>query len=184
MARGASPSAKPASRPASGTSSTVDRRSSPVDRDDPNVEPRTSNVEPRTSNGESGPVSLKDAFLARVRQDKKFFYGTVVAQAHRIDVHGDEIRFTFAPAHRALRAQFEQNRPWLEGLAEAVAGRRVTVASTEAAITAPAEASGGAPADADAKAAELRARAMENEGVQALLDVFGAEIKTIEEMEP
>ncbi len=132
------------------------------------------------------PESFKDAFLAQIRADKKFFYGTVIAQAHRIDVTGDTVTFSFAPAHKALRAQLDQKRPWLEGIAENVAGRRITVASVEVA---------GAPAAGSARAdgrdtsrepndtdAALRARAMENEGVQALLDVFGAEIKEIEEM--
>ncbi len=130
--------------------------------------------------------SFKDAFLAQIRADKKFFYGTVVAQAHRIDVSGDTVTFSFTPAHKALRAQFEQNRPWLEGIAENVAGRRMTVISTE---TGGASAAGGEPGtnageagDRDQKDAALRARAMESEGVQALLDVFGAEIKEIEEM--
>ena len=35
---------------------------------------------------------LKDAFLAEMQKAKKFFYGTVVAQAQRIDVEGDRVR--------------------------------------------------------------------------------------------
>ncbi len=131
------------------------------------------------------PESFKDAFLAQIRADKKFFYGTVIAQAHRIDVTGDTVTFSFAPAHKALRAQLDQKRPWLEGIAENVAGRRITVASAEVAA---APSAGSARADGrdtsrepDDTDAALRARAMENEGVQALLDVFGAEIKEIEE---
>jgi hypothetical protein len=126
---------------------------------------------------------LKDALLAQIRTEKKFFYGTVVAQAHRIDVRGDEVVFTFTPTHRALRAQLEQNRPWLEGIAENVAGRRITVATAEAA-GGPDRAASGAAASAPAPGTsdELRAKALENDGVQALLDVFGAEIKEIEEI--
>ena len=55
------------------------------------------------------PRLLKDAFLAEVRKCKKFFYGTVVAQAQRIDIDGDRIVFTFAPQHRALRVQLDQS---------------------------------------------------------------------------
>lgn len=142
----------------------------------PDPGPRTRDPEPETN--------FKDAFLAQIRQEKKFFYGAVVAQAHRIDVGRDEVTFSFAPNHRALRAQFEQNRPWLEGIAESVAGRRITVASGETA--APAAVSPATSPDERASQQRdeaLRAKAMENEGVQALLDVFGAEIKEIEEME-
>ncbi len=123
---------------------------------------------------------VKDALLAQIRSEKKFFYGTVIAQAHRIDVKGDEVVFTFTPTHRALRAQLEQNRPWLEGIAEKVAGRRITVTTAEAAAEAAASTGGAAPPASSSE--ELRAKAMENEGVQALLDVFGAEIKEIEEI--
>ena len=123
---------------------------------------------------------VKDALLAQIRSEKKFFYGTVIAQAHRIDVKGDEVVFTFTPTHRALRAQLEQNRPWLEGIAEKVAGRRIAVTTAEAAADAAASTGGAAPPASSSD--ELRAKAMENEGVQALLDVFGAEIKEIEEI--
>ena len=51
---------------------------------------------------------LKEAFLAEIRKAKKFFYGTVVAQAQRIDFEPDRVVFVFGPQHRALRAQLEQ----------------------------------------------------------------------------
>ena len=50
-----------------------------------------------------------------MQKTKKFFYGTVVAQAQRIDVEGDRVVFTFAPQHRALQAQLEQNRAVARG---------------------------------------------------------------------
>jgi DNA polymerase-3 subunit gamma/tau len=128
--------------------------------------------------------SFKDAFLSQVRQEKRFFYGTVIAQAHRIDVRDDQVTFAFAPTHKTLRAQLDQQRTWLEGIAENVAGRRMTVTSGEVAAPDP-RASGPASDEPGAPDGEtgLRATAMSNEGVQALLDVFGAEIKEIEEME-
>ena len=39
--------------------------------------------------------------------------------------------FVFGPQHRALRAQLEQNRPWLEAAASQLAGRKMTVAAAE-----------------------------------------------------
>jgi hypothetical protein len=64
--------------------------------------------------------------LAEIRAGKAFFYNTVVAQAQMIEVTDDRVTFTFLPAHRALREQFEQEqtRVWLEAAAERIVGRR------------------------------------------------------------
>jgi DNA polymerase-3 subunit gamma/tau len=125
---------------------------------------------------------FKDAFLAEIRRQKKFFHGTVVAQALRIEVERDRVTFVFAPNHKALRVQLDQSRGWLETLASEIAGRKVTVIGLEGAVpvSAPANAPAGPPS-ADRQTA-LKARALEDKGVQAMLDVFGAEIKNVEEM--
>lgn len=131
------------------------------------------------------PAGLKSAFLDEIRKSKRFFYGTVVAQAQRIDVEPDRILFVFSPQHRALRSQFEQCRQWLETTASQLAGRRMTVAAAE--IAAP---DAGPARDTDAADAapppdrqqELKQQAMADSGVQALLDVFAAEIKDVEKM--
>ena len=140
----------------------------------------------RVSAPTAGAGNLKDAFLAEVRASKGFFYNTVVAQAQRIDVTDDRITFTFLPAHRALREQFEQNRPWLESAAQRLAGRPVpVVAAMAAAAEAPEAASAPVPARTDAAAGsqrDLKAEAMSSSAVQAMLDVFPAEIRDVEEM--
>jgi DNA polymerase-3 subunit gamma/tau len=183
----------PAPRPAAPAPVRPAGPPAPMARAGDPVAARVSNIVSRPSAaaaGTSEPVprasdaaaSFKDGFLERIRDEKKFFYGTVVAQAQRIDVGPDQVTFSFAPNHRALRAQLEQNRPWLEAVAQSVAGRRITVASDEA--RGPAGGAAGQPVQpAERRDEELRARAMENEGVQALLDVFSAEIKEIEEIE-
>jgi DNA polymerase III subunit gamma/tau len=128
---------------------------------------------------------LKDAFLEEVRKAKKFFYGTVIAQAQRIDVDGDRIVVTFGPQHRPMKAQLEQTRPLLETIASQLAGRKMTVAAVEstAAIAAAREREGNAAGSATtAKQAALREKALADSGVQAMLDVFAADIKDIEEM--
>ncbi len=125
------------------------------------------------------PELLKDAFLNEVRKSKKFIYGTVVAQAQRIDVQGDRIMFAFAPQHRALRLQLDQHRSWLDVLASQLSGRKMTVVSSEGA---QAEAGGGPTAPAGDRQSELRKAALADSGVQAMLDVFAAEIKDVEEM--
>jgi DNA polymerase-3 subunit gamma/tau len=129
------------------------------------------------------PGELKEAFLNEVRKSKKFFYGTVVAQAQRIDVEGDRVVFTFAPQHRALRDQLDQTRTWLDALATQLSGRKMSVASAEG--TAPASKPGApgpaAPGPQKDRQSDLRQQALADSGVQAMLDVFAAEIKDVEE---
>ncbi len=129
---------------------------------------------------------FKDAFLEEIRKAKKFFYGTVIAQAQKIHVDGDRVVITFAPQHRALRSQLEQTRPHLETIATQLGGRRMTVVPAEGTVSTDqpgrADASGQSAAPADGKKAALREQAMADSGVQAMLDVFAAEIKDVEEM--
>jgi DNA polymerase-3 subunit gamma/tau len=141
------------------------------------------------------PSSLKERFLEEVRKAKKFFFGTVVAQAQKIEFEGERLVFTFSPQHRALRAQLEQNRPYLEQTASQLAGRKMTVSAAEG-PTSPSAAPAGprsgfvetsTAADAASvgsgdKKQELKDRALADSGVQTMLDVFAAEIKDVEEM--
>jgi DNA polymerase III subunit gamma/tau len=142
------------------------------------------------------PSELKKTFLAEIRKAKKFFYGTVVAQAQRIDFDGDTVIFAFGPQHRALRVQLEQNRAWLESAATQLAGRKMSVtaaegtASTSATQPAASPVTGGQPSRPDAvpprhapdRRQSLKERALSDTGVQNMLDVFAAEIKDVEEM--
>ena len=129
------------------------------------------------------PELLKDAFLNEVRKSKKFFYGTVVAQAQRIDVDGDRVVFTFASQHRALRVQLDQSRVWLDALASQLSGRKMTVVSAEGGPSAVGKTGEvAAPAPDKNRQSELRQQALADSGVQAMLDVFAAEIKDVEEM--
>jgi DNA polymerase-3 subunit gamma/tau len=129
---------------------------------------------------------LKEAFLEEVRKAKKFFYGTVIAQAQRIDIDGDKVIVTFGPQHRTMKAHLEQTRPLLETIASQLAGRRMSVVAAEGTVTAPAAVPGSpgsaAGGDQGDKKAALREQALADSGVQAMLDVFAAEIKDVEEM--
>jgi DNA polymerase-3 subunit gamma/tau len=128
----------------------------------------------------AGDVDPKAGLLAAIREANKVFYSMVVAQARSVDVEGDRVVFTFAPVHKTLRAQLDGRRAWLEQLAQAVAGRRLVVATrdSEPAADAPAPA---ASAD-EARKADLKARARAEPSVQAVLDVFGGEIEDVEEI--
>ena len=145
------------------------------------VAPTSSKLAPTSNSG--APTSFKDALLAEIRSGKAFFYNTVVAQAQKIDVADDRVTFTFLPAHRALREQFDQSRPWLEAAAERLTGRKIVVSAVQSA------GDNGEPASVEQQAAtpatqkrDLKAEALESSGVQALLDVFPAEIRDVEEM--
>jgi DNA polymerase-3 subunit gamma/tau len=128
-------------------------------------------------------VGLKDALLAEIRKSKVVFYNTVVAQAQKIDVAAGQITFSFLPGQRAIRDVFEQNRSWLESIAQRLAGQTIVVAGVQAEppATEKSVAEGAATAATDRKSA-LREQALADAGVQAMLEVFPAEIRDVEEM--
>jgi DNA polymerase-3 subunit gamma/tau len=131
---------------------------------------------PSSSAPSASSSFFKDAFLTEVRKSKFVFYNTVVAQAQKIEVTPDRVTFSFSPSQSALRVNCEQNRAWLESAAEKVAGRKVRVTAVQAEPSV-------APSDeASTRQAALRDQALADAGVQALLEVFPAEIRDVEEM--
>jgi hypothetical protein len=108
-------------------------------------------------------------------------YNTVIAQAQRIDVEGSCITFTFLPTHRTLREKLDQNRPWLEQVASGIGGRKMTIALVQQGGAQPA-AESTASSVGPPTLADLKAEAMADSAVQAMLDVFPAEISDVEEM--
>jgi DNA polymerase III subunit gamma/tau len=154
-------SSKPASSVAAGESDSVPSKPVPV-----------------VGSGEGG----RDAFLIEIRKAKVMFYNTVVAQAQKIEFGQDRVTFSFLPAHRILREQVEQNRPWLEQIASGVAGRKMTVRAAQVEAPVDTAAAGEAPI-LPSKPADLKTTAMADSAVQAMLDVFPAEIENVEEIE-
>ena len=134
----------------------------------------------------AGPAGdgLKDAFLAAIEKKRPMVYGTMVAQAQRIDVEGDRIIFRFGPIQTMLGDQVAQQKTWLEELAAELAGRRITVVA-DVAKGEPGAAPGRAamrtagPAEA---ARDLKAEAMKDPVLQSLLDVIPAEVKDVTEL--
>lgn len=199
--RGAAP-APSAARPASAPSAVqkLSALSGPSAAPNPKPSAMSAAKTPASELKPVEPSSLKESFLEEVRKAKKFFYGTVVAQAQKIEFEGERVVFTFSPQHRALRAQLEQNRAFLEQAASQLAGRKVVVSAAEGAAASasgspPSPAATGiggtaaAPRTADAatggagdRKQELKDRALADSGVQTMLDVFAAEIKDVEEM--
>ena len=156
--------------------------------------PRRARPEPATAPVPAPAGNLKDSLLAEIRKSKGVFYGTVVAQAQKIEVGAGKVTFTFSANQNALRAMFEQNRAWLESVAEKLAGRKIVVDSAQVgAESAGVPAGGGGTADNQTAAADapsnrqdrksaLKEQAMADAGVKALLEVFPAEIRDVEEM--
>jgi DNA polymerase-3 subunit gamma/tau len=152
----------------------------------------------RAQDARSDPSDFifRDTLLAEIKKSKAVFYNMVVAQARTIEVAGDRVTFTFSPAQRTLCDTVDQHKVWLEGLAQRLSGRRMTVVRVqEQAAPAPSQvrptgetpvngAGGAVPANGGdgSKKATLREQALADAGVQALLEVFPAEIRDVEEM--
>ena len=146
--------------------------------------------------------TFKDDLLAEIKKSKAVFYNMVVAQAQKIEVAGDRVTFTFSPMQRTLSSTLEQHRTWLEGLALRLAGRRMAIVGVQGEASAPLlpsstsstsspgpgvdapghDASGPAVGAGEARKSTLREQALADAGVQALLEVFPAEIRDVEEM--
>jgi hypothetical protein len=165
----------------------------PPPRETAPVEARPVAASPAAHAAAVGLAGVKDALLAEIQKTKKLFYGTVIAQAQRIDVHdggadAGRVVLSFGPQHRIFKQQVEQNRPWLEEIATRLAGRPMSVTAIDADGPAPVKpgdasraAAAGAAGQSD-KQSELKQKAMADSGVQAMLDVFGTDIKEVEEM--
>jgi DNA polymerase-3 subunit gamma/tau len=197
-ARTASP--PPPSRPSRAAPSSPEssRVGSGFSRTDDASTDRTA-APPEPSSSRSAPAAVKDALLAEIKQSKAVFYNMVVAQAQSVQVDGDRVTFTFSSAQRALRDSVEQHRGWLEGIAGRLAGRKLSVAvvhdETAASASAASErgpkpdgaarpeagVNGGGARSAASQSA-LRDQALADAGIQALLEVFPAEIRDVEEM--
>lgn len=139
----------------------------------------------RSPSASVAALSFKDPLLAEIRKAKAVFYNTVILQAQRAVATDDGITFTFSPAQRALREKFDQNRAWLETLAARAAGRPIAVRSDQEETREAAPTPGGAeqaPGGVSDKQSTLRRQALADAGVQALLDVFPAEIREVEEL--
>jgi DNA polymerase-3 subunit gamma/tau len=137
------------------------------------AKPESDTVAPAPAGG------LKDKFLAEIRSTKNTLYSLAVAQAQRIDVTDDRITFTFASNQNVARMQLDQNREWLESVAQRLTGRRIHVTSAQSDASAAAS-----PPAATASAApqrDLKEEARSSPSIQAMLDVFPADIRDVEE---
>jgi DNA polymerase-3 subunit gamma/tau len=128
------------------------------------------------------PTGLKDKFLAEIRSGKNTLYSLAVAQAQRIDVTDDRITFTFASNQNVAKMLVDSYREWLEGVAHRLTGRRIQVTSAQVQAEATPSAHASPAAVAAAPKRDLKEEARSSPGIQAMLDVFPAEIRDVEEM--
>jgi DNA polymerase-3 subunit gamma/tau len=128
------------------------------------------------------PADLKEAILGEARAARKALYELSLAKARRITLDGDRLVFGFAADQRMHQQQLESNREWLETLATRLAGRKITIATTREEGDAQGAPAASASPPPDDRKARLKAEALSDAGVQAMLDVFGGEIRDVEEM--
>jgi DNA polymerase-3 subunit gamma/tau len=124
--------------------------------------------------------SVKDRFLARVKAERPLAYGSVLAQAKRIEEIGDRLVLMFA-ASQKIEPSFDKYRAFFEQTATHIAGRKVTVVAEVSAAEADAPVEKRNAPDAGNKAM-LREKALADTAVQTMLEVFPAEIRDVEEM--
>ena len=116
----------------------------------------------RTRTSQSAEVGLKDALLAEIRTSKAVFYNTVVAQAQKVEVAAGRVTFSFSQSQRAISSVQPESDSQGPQAAEGTSGAAADAART--------------------KKSALREKALADAGVQALLEVFPAEIRDVEEM--
>lgn len=122
----------------------------------------------------------KSTILREIKNVKKFFYGTVVAQAQRIDFKGDRLIFQFSSSQKTLESQLFQSRSWLEELVSNIVQRKVTIETARAQDTlAPSTGPVHGKGEKD-----IRTRAVDDQSVQAMLEVFSTEISEVEKIKP
>jgi hypothetical protein len=134
------------------------------------------------TSGTSG-TEFKDRLLGEIKSAKSTFYNLVVASAYRIDASPSGVTFVFLPNQKNAKAQCEEQKAWLQQLAERVAGKTVPISVAVAEGVPGAAVGPAAPPVAAPRLSpeELKEEAMANSTVQAVLEIFPVEKTTIEE---
>jgi DNA polymerase-3 subunit gamma/tau len=122
---------------------------------------------------------FREAFLAEVKRSRsQADWGMVLMPARRIEVAVGTVTFVYESQPKIIAGQFEKMRPGLSELATTLAGRPMAVSCRIEAgppVAAPTAAQQG-------EKDRLKAAVMAEPAVQALLDVFPADIRDVEEV--
>ena len=116
-----------AARPAPSASSPAPVRSAPSASSPTRETARSAPVASPPAPAAGSAAGLKERFLVELQRKRRFFHGTVAAQARDIEVEDGRITFVFTTAQRTLAQQVENARGWIEPLAAEVAGRKTAV---------------------------------------------------------
>jgi len=106
----------------------------------------------------------------------------VFMPARRVDVEVGAVTFVYEVQPKLMATRFEALKPELTTLATALAGRPMTVSCRVEGGTPAPGASGASAATAQGDKDKLKASVMQEPAVQALLDVFPADIRDVEEV--
>lgn len=130
---------------------------------------------PAPTSSDAVPAAIDvDALVDALRKANRTFFGTALARA-QFAADGDRVVVTLGGNFEQQRV--EARRAWLEDIVEQVCGRRLRLETQVAASSAPAARAADEP-DPD----QLRQQAMQSEAVQAMLDVFPADIRDVEQL--
>jgi DNA polymerase-3 subunit gamma/tau len=173
--RGAPRTSAPAPTPASGPTASASPGAGSADPPGP-PSPRNLLVEDVS---EAALARFREAFLGDVKRSRgQADWGMVFLPARRVEVAVGSVTFVYETLPKMLATRFEGLRPGLSELASSLAGRPMTVTCRVEggpAVAAPTTAQQG-------EKDRLKAAVMAEPAVQALLDVFPADIRDIEEV--
>jgi hypothetical protein len=127
---------------------------------------------------ETALARFREAFLAEVKRSRgQADWGMIFVPAKRVDVAVGSVSFVYETQPKLIATRFEALRPELAVLATALAGRPMTVGCKVEAGPAAA-----APSAQQGEKDRLKAAALAEPAVQALLDVYPADIRDVEEV--
>ena len=115
-----------------------------------------------------------ERLVEALRKSNRTFFGTALARA---TFAVDDARLLLTVGGNFEQARCEGRRSWIEDTAQQVFGRKLTLAIR---VVAAATETAADPVEQDK--ARLKEQAMKSEAVQAMLDVFAAEIRDAEEI--
>jgi DNA polymerase III subunit gamma/tau len=165
---GNAPSPSPrTSAPAEPARATPDHAAAPPEADAPGV------PSPAPAGGGDASADI-ERLVEALRKSNRTFFGTALARAS-FALEGPRLVVTVGGNFEQARC--EGRRSWLEETAQQVVGRKVSLE-----VRVVAQAAAVAPEQADTDKARLKEKALQSESVQAVLDVFAAEIKEAEEI--
>jgi hypothetical protein len=132
---------------------------------------------------EAALARFRDAFLAEIKRTRaQADWGMVFSPARKVEVAVGSVIFVYENRAKVMASRFDALKAELSVLATSLAGRPMVVSARDE----TGAATGAAPTTAAMQQGEkdkLKAAIMAEPAVQALLDVFPADIRDVEEVQ-